>query len=56
VILQRWHAQQYYFKKCNPPPLVSITSLQKCMFGAGIVQDANMQNRGNGASQGRLKE
>jgi len=26
------------------------------MFSAGIVQDANMQNRGNGASQGRLKE
>lgn len=43
-------------KMCNPPPLVSITTLQECMFGADIVQEANMQNRGNDANQCRRKQ
>jgi len=30
-------------KMCNPPPLVSITTLQECMFGADIVQSKNAE-------------
>lgn len=32
------------------------TALQKCMFGGGTVQEANVRSRGNGASQGGRKE